>query len=169
MRLLYAFHGQVYVGVTNGMTVIDSATMACAQRAGYWWQFANSAGLINGGVDPATDQPLSRLNMPFRLAADAVRGLLYIADYNSGALRRVFVDGRCRCAEGSIFIPSAHACYYPTPSWHAGRLVQCPKGQFALEGDATCHPCSEAATYGLAAAACLLAQATQQQAVQVLF
>ena len=164
--VLAAADGKVYVGVTNGMTVIDSATLACAQRAGYWWQFANSAGLINGGVDPATEQPVSRLNMPFRLAADAARGILYIADYSSGALRRVFIDGRCRCAEGSLYVASALACYYPTPSWHAGRLVQCPAGQFALEGDPQCHPCAEAATYGLAAAACLLAQATQQQGAQ---
>ncbi len=159
--------GTVFVAVTNGITIISLNTLACRQVAGAWWTFFGSGGLMDGGLGYETVEPVSRLSLPFKLAMDEARGILYTSDYDSGALRRVFVDGRCRCAEGSIFLPRAQACYNPTPVWDASLpLVACPPGQFALEGDAVCHPCAEAATYGMVASVCLLWQALQAQSQQ---
>jgi hypothetical protein len=160
--------GSVFVGVSYGITIINSMTLACKQGAGEWWGFFNGSGFSNGGIAPNQQAPTSRLTRPFRLGVDRSRGILYVADYDNGAIRRVFVDGRCRCAEGSIYVSSALACYNPTPPWDTGLvMVSCPHGEFALEGDSECHPCSEAAVYGVSASVCLLyATSTKSQVLQ---
>ena len=101
--------GAIYVAATHALTVIDATTLACEQEGGAPWAFWNSAGHRDGEVVPVTG-PTSLLNRPFKLALDPLRGILYIADYSNGALRRVFVDGACRCAEGALFIPEAQVC-----------------------------------------------------------
>ncbi len=88
--------------------------------------------------------------------------MLYIADLNNGALRRAFINGQCRCPPGSLLIASAQSCYNPTR--HSGMLIQCPGGQFALEGDIVCRDCSDALAYGLAASACTLWAAQKKRA-----
>ena len=150
--------GRIYVASTNALTYIDSASLACQQVGGAWWAFRQTDGFRDGGVNDA-GAPQSLLNRPAKLALDASRGILYMADFSNGALRRAFVDGECRCAQGSILLSEAQACYNPTPPWDVRqkRVADCPSGQFALEGDVDCRDCaSEAAFYGAAASACLL-------------
>jgi hypothetical protein len=163
--------GMLYVAMTNGITVINTQTLACRQVAGAYWVFdkAVSGAWRDGGLEADTVEPTSRLNQPSRMAVDNARGILYVADFTVGALRRVLVDGKCRCAEGSLFVPSALACYNPTPAWDTGlMLVTCPPGQFALQSSlssaatsssSSCRPCAEAEAMGVAAVACLLMNA----------
>ena len=158
--VLASASGRVYVAATNALTIIDTSTMACQQVAGSWWTFYDNMGLRDGGVSQSTGVPSSLFNRPFKLSLDTERGVLYMADYSNGALRRAFVDGECRCANGAVFMPSAQACYNPTPAWDAGLLVACPSGQFALEGDKVCRSCDDASAYGLSASACMLWKAT---------
>ena len=157
--------GDIFVAVSNGVTRIDPNTLQCQQIAGYWWSFSSgSQGFQDGSIDQGSNKPTSLVNQPFKLAADHIRGILYIADLNNAALRRIFIDGKCRCPEGSIFVPQAQACYNPTQAWDTGLLLKtCPSGQFALEGDTACRLCTEASIYGLAAAACTLWAAQQRQ------
>ena len=159
--------GRVYVASTNALTVIDASTLVCQQVGGEWWAFRQTAGFQDGGVGE-DGAPLSRLSRPSKLALDASRGILYVADFSNGALRRAFVDGECRCAQGAILLGEAQACYNPTPAWDVRqkRVADCPPGHFALEGDVDCRVCeaSVEAVYGVAASACLLwrAQAKAQ-------
>ena len=151
--------GRVYVASTNALTFIDASTLACQQVGGEWWAFRDTAGFQDGGVDK-DGVPLSRLSRPSKLALDASRGILYVADFSNGALRRAFVDGECRCAQGSILLDEAQACYNPTPAWdpRQKRVADCPPGSFALDGDVDCRACdaSAEAFYGVAASACIL-------------
>ena len=149
--------GRVYVAVTNAITVIDTTTLACQQIAGQWWSYYDNWGFRDGSVPQMGGAPSSLLNRPTKLALDSERGILYVADYSNGALRRVFVDGQCRCTEGAIFLPAAQACYNPTPPSHPGQLVSCGPGEYALDGDTQCYPCAGAsASSGVTASACLL-------------
>jgi hypothetical protein len=119
-------------------------------------------GWKDGKINSVSNLPDSLFNQPFKLAHDTLRGVLYIADLNNGALRRAFINGQCRCPPGSLLIASAQSCYNPTR--HSGMLIQCPGGQFALEGDIVCRDCSDALAYGLAASACTLWAAQKKRA-----
>jgi hypothetical protein len=105
--VLASSSGRVYVAVTNAIVIIDTATLTCQQIAGQWWSYYDNWGFRDGQVQTSTGVPTSLLNRPTKLALDSERGILYVADYSNGALRRVFVDGQCRCAEGNVFLPSA--------------------------------------------------------------
>ena len=98
--------GRIYVAATNAIVIIDTSTLACQQIAGDWWSYYDNWGFRDGQVQTG-GAPSSLLNRPTKLALDSERGILYVADYSNGALRRIFVDGQCRCAEGALFLPAA--------------------------------------------------------------
>ena len=104
--VLASASGRVYVAVTNAIVIIDTTTLACQQIAGEFWTYYDNWGFRDGQVQ-VDGAPSSLLNRPTKLALDGTRGILYVADYSNGALRRVFVDGQCRCAEGALFLPAA--------------------------------------------------------------
>ena len=147
--------GGIYAAFANGITRIDAATLACQQVGGFWWDItAKSRGWKDGKINSVSNLPESLFNQPFKLSHDSLRGVLYIADLNNGALRRVFINGQCSCPPGSLLIASAQSCYNPTRE--SGALMQCPGGQFALEGDTACRDCLDAISYGFAASSCIL-------------
>ena len=158
--VLSAASGGIYVAVANGITRIDSNTLACQQIGGFWWDFTTkSRGWRDGKLNGITDLPDSLFDQPFKLTHDPLRGILYIVDLNNGALRRVFINGQCNCPPGSFLIEAAQACYNPSQPWNPGMRIQCPGGQFALDGDTVCRDCDgEAAVlnYGLAASTCTM-------------
>ena len=144
--------GVLFVAVSNGLTLIDTNTHACQQVAGALWRFSSNRGFRDGDVGQ------SLLNQPFKLALDSARGILYAADFYNVALRRVFVDGQCRCPEGSVYLRDARACYDPLAT-DASASVICPARQFYSDTDGACLECSaiDIAVYGTpAAVACAL-------------
>jgi hypothetical protein len=152
--VLASADGRLFVATTNGLTMINQLNGRCDQVAGAYWDLtAKSAGFYDGARNPTTLEPESLLSRPTKLALDPQRGILYLADLGNSALRRVFVAGECRCAEGSLFISGARSCFNPTPFWDTRRpLLQCPPGEYALEGGSACLSCASGAT----ASACLL-------------
>ena len=152
--VIAASNSVIYVSVRQGITRIDLNSMACQQIAGSYWDFTRtSRGSRDGAVDDTTQTSDARVNQPFRLALAKDRAILYVADMNNGALRRVFLGGQCRCPAGSIFLPESSSCYNPSQKWSTRTLVSCPEGQFALEGESVCTSCTDAEVYGIRAAA----------------
>ena len=59
--------GGIYVAVSNGITRIDAATLACNQFAGLWWNFtASSRGWRDGKISSVTNLPDSLFNQVCR-------------------------------------------------------------------------------------------------------
>ena len=144
----------VYVSVTEGITKIDLDSGSCQQIGGSYWDFdpKTSRGLKDGEINPSFNTSDARMSQPFRLALAQDRGILYIADMKNGAIRRVFIDGRCKCPGGSIYVAGSQSCYNPTQKWSSKVLMQCPEGQYALEGETSCKSCIEAEIYGISTA-----------------
>lgn len=143
-----AFQGQLFVGVTQGITRVDERTRVCEQVAGQFFDL-QTTGLYDGImplVDTTSASTTSLVNMPFKMAVSEGTGVLYFADLLNGAVRRVLVKTVCQCPAGTLRVPSAHACYNPSP--FAGQLkplLECPSGLYALPGDWACfRSCAEA-------------------------
>lgn len=144
----------MYVSVTEGITKIDLDSGSCQQIGGSFWDFdpKTSRGLKDGEINPLFNTSDARMNQPFRLALAQDRGILYIADMKNGAMRRVFIDGRCKCPGGSIYVAGSQSCYNPTQKWSSKVVMQCPEGQYALEGETSCKSCVDAEIYGISTA-----------------
>jgi hypothetical protein len=151
-----AFQGQLFVGVTQGITRIDEDTWLCEQVAGKYFDL-RTAGLYDG-VMPIPDLNLpttSLVNMPFKIAVSKGIGVMYFADLLNGAVRRMLVKANCLCPSGTQLLPSANTCYNPSPlgvnqSSNQKPLLACPSGLYALPGDWMCfRRCADAAAQGL--------------------
>ena len=141
----------LFVSVTNGVTKIDLDSLTCQQVAGTLWNLEpdQSRGYVDGEWINDT-YVSSKVYNPFKMVFARDTGIMYVADLSNGAVRRIFIDGRCQCAEGSVYVESARACYEPTQRWATQMLVQCEEdGYFALEGDTQCRSCLEALSVGL--------------------
>jgi hypothetical protein len=143
------FENTLYASVAEGITKIDLDSSACQQIGGSYWDFnpKTSRDFIDGGISTSSQTSDARMHQPFRLALAQDRGILYIADMKNGAIRRMFINGRCKCPGGSIYVVGSRSCYNPTQKWSSKTLVQCPDGQYALEGETTCQACSDASVY----------------------
>ena len=144
------YSNSLYVLFKNGLTKIDLVSGNCQQIIGSYWDFTRkSGGFVDGGISDTTHTSDARVDIPFRLSIAKDRGILYIADLNNGAIRRVFINGQCRCPEGSLFVSKARSCYNPTQKWSTREIIKCPYGQFALEGESRCRTCMEADVYNI--------------------
>lgn len=108
----------LFVAVTNGVTRINLDDLSCEQVSGSLWNWnaSSSMGYADGERVNQTCST-SRVYNPFKLVFSADTGIMYVADLSNGAVRRIFIDGKCSCPEGSIFIEEARACYDPTQRW----------------------------------------------------
>jgi len=130
----------LFVAVTNGVTRINLNDLSCEQvsqclcayalvpcgpndlsreqvSGSLWnWNASSSMGYADGERVNQTCTT-SRVYNPFKLVFAADTGILYVADLSNGAVRRIFIDGKCSCPEGSIFLEEARACYDPTQRW----------------------------------------------------
>jgi hypothetical protein len=136
-----AFQGQLFVGVTQGITRIDEDTWVCEQVAGHYFDLQKTGqndGIMPDPNAPASDKT-SLVNMPFKMAVSEGTGVLYFADLLNGAVRRVLVKTTCQCPTGTQLLPSAHSCYNPSPTLLRDKpLLVCPDGLYALPDDWTC-------------------------------
>ena len=141
----------LFVSVTNGITRIDLDSLDCRQVSGAMWDWNqnSSKGDVDGEVS------ISRVFNPFKMVLSYDVGIMYVADMNNGAVKRIFVGGKCICAEGTMYMDKARACYNPSERWSSRMLIHCTQpGYFALEGDTTCRSCREAFAAGLYVANC---------------
>ena len=147
----------LFVAVTNGVTRINLGDLSCEQVSGSLWNWnaSSSMGYADGERVNETCAT-SRVYNPFKLVYSPDNNIMYVADLSNGAVRRIFIAGKCNCPEGSIFIEEARACYNPTQRWGNRVLVQCDAGHFALEGDTTCRSCNDAVVEGLYIASCVM-------------
>ena len=149
----------LFVAVTNGITQIDLVTLDCKQVSGTLWDWnpATSWGNADGELDPLTGTCTSKVFNPFRMVSAPDKGMMYLADFSNGAVKRVFIGGQCTCPEGTVFMPGARSCYNPAEKWSQKMLVQCNQpGFFALEGDTKCRSCIDAAAAGIYVANCAI-------------
>ena len=136
----------LYVSVTQGLTWISLGTSLCQQIAGPY--FGTATGYYDGveapqpvvvGVSPggavqtvvagggggtALDAT-SLVNVPFRVVLSRGTGVLYFADMENGAVRRVLVEARCECPAGLQPVAGANACYNPSPRWNQVPSARC--------------------------------------------
>ena len=163
---------EMYVGVSQGITKIysedEGRTFKCEQIAGKYFDLHTTG--FKDGIRPLAspesvggDTPTSMVNMPFKISFAEDRGVLYFADLMNGAVRRILVKTACTCPVGTTLLPSIAACYNPSPTWSKKTLPPCPRGLYALEGDATCfRNCTEAVQQGLSFAPCLASSGNAQ-------
>ena len=95
-------------------------------------------------VKAAVNAESTFLNYPYRVVFASARSIIYLADMNNGAVRRIFVTPPCTCAPGLLSMSESHTCYDPARHT-AGQPKACPQGFYALEGDAVCRSCAAAA------------------------
>ena len=95
----------LFVAVTNGVTKIDLQTLACNQVSGALWETTStlSSGFVDGELLNETCST-SRVYNPFKMVFASDTGIMYVADMSNGAVRRIFIDGRCMCPEVSIVV-----------------------------------------------------------------
>lgn len=167
-----AFQGQLFVGVTQGITRIDEDNWSCEQVAGQFFDL-QTYGLKDGIMplpDVNTTLSTSLVNMPFKMAVSKGTGVMYFADLLNGAVRRVLVKSTCMCPVGTQLLPSAHSCYNPSPSTsndlHLKPLLECPNGFYALPGDRICfRSCNEAFEQSSIPSQCLVLPTSPLQSV----
>ena len=139
--------------VTTGMgvTKIDLNTLACDQLAGAYFGMNSAASGDQEGVQqlpPAeaqTNQLPSRLSSPVHIAYNAQTGVLYVGDWQVGKVRRIYVDGRCRCNVGSVYVSWAQSCYRAEPA-----PVLCARNTYFSTAAQECVPCTSADTVQMA-------------------
>lgn len=164
---------EMYVGVSQGITKIYSEdngqSFKCEQIAGNYFDLYTTG--FKDGIRPLPssdgsltgESPTSTVNTPFKISFAQDRGILYFADLMNGAVRRILVKTACTCPAGTTLLPSVAACYNPSPTWSKKTLPPCPRGFYALEGDATCfRTCADAMQQGLSFAPCLISSRNTQ-------
>ena len=153
----------IYAVYTQGVTQIDlSARPSWAQYGAQCMQVSGvqndfyireSTGLRDGYILQPTDSSIStstinsvasQYDFPYQIAYASSSKILYIADVQNAAIRRIYVKTDCTCAPGFVYIASARTCYNPSPNWNMPPLPVCNPGFYALDGESTCtHSCSQ--------------------------
>ena len=147
----------LYASVRNGITKIDMDSKMCQQISGKAWDITlESEGYEDGVFDLTSGESEARFRQPYRIAVSPDNGIMYIADLQNKAIRRFFIDSMCQCPLGSKQIDGSFTCYDSTPKWSDNKLVDCPPGQFAFEGESTCRSCAEALDMGVTVNTCVI-------------
>ena len=141
----------LFVSTTVGITMIELnrapppvAGTKCQQLAGTFFGSREAdTGDRLGVRDTAACRGVSctrssRLHAPVHIALNAQTGVLYVSDSLNSKVRRIYVDGRCRCPLGSTYLEAIHSCYRA----HAPvNNMQCaPKHYYSVAAE-TCVPC----------------------------
>ena len=149
------------VSTLIGVTRINLGDRSCVQLAGTFFGVnSNARGDQTGVWQPppwvtpsTTDEPNSKLSSPMHVALNEVKGVLYVGDWLNSKVRRIYIDGRCLCAPGSVYVEATQSCY------RADALpALCPLGQYFSSAAQSCVTCGAGDAGQLACAAGLPAQ-----------
>jgi len=133
--------------VIDGIMVINKMDMNCSRIGGLDWKF-NAWGSEDG------QNGTSRFHQPFRMTMSQERGILYIDDYQNKAIRRIYINGKCTCPPGMIYVAGGRSCYNPSISQATSMLISCPEGFFSIENENICRDCKEAVFFNMIVPQC---------------
>ena len=114
----------------------------CQQLAGTFFGTSEAAtgdrlGVKSSTCEGGTCPVSSKLHAPVHIALNAQTGVLYVGDWDNNKVRRIYVDGRCRCTLGSTYLEATHSCYRA----HAPENTQCAAKHYYSAATKVCVPC----------------------------